>query len=75
MMRPYILRYLDKDDECCPVMTVRYRGHSGEHAIERFYESEDSDGWIVLSFERAAENAASQYRQTRHNVASVRGLS
>lgn len=46
-MKRYRIRYRDADDPGCPEMTVIYKGYDKVHAIERFWESPDGEGWEI----------------------------
>jgi hypothetical protein len=60
----HLLRYTDASDPSSPVFETRIWAYNSDHAIDKFFDSEDSDGWTVLSWERAQDEA--QHRAKRH---------
>lgn len=51
-MYRYRITYRDTDP-ACPLFTWITRAHDEEHALDRFYESDDDpEGWIVVKVER-----------------------
>lgn len=51
----YRIEYRDDADPGCPVFTTYVRATSREHAIERFHDAPDGDGWEILDVVRARE--------------------
>lgn len=50
-MRRYRITYRDADPGC-PLFTWITRAYDEEHALRRFYESDDDpEGWIVVKIE------------------------
>lgn len=42
------VRYRDAHDPCFPIFTWRTWAYDAEHAIDKFYMSDDDDGWTVV---------------------------
>lgn len=57
-MKKYSITYQDATDLGCPAFTCVVRAHSYQHAIERFFESDDT-GWLVLRIAMHQENVPS----------------
>lgn len=47
-MKLFRITYTDESDPCCPEFTQRVRAHDREHAEEKFFDSDDFDGWKIL---------------------------
>jgi len=51
-VKRYRITYRDADPGC-PLFTWVTRAHDEEHALRRFYESDDDpEGWVVVKIER-----------------------
>jgi len=64
----YVIRYVDKYDDACPIMTWHTWGYNLEDAEMRFddsCEAESDDGWKILSIARLL-NGLSQHRAVQH---------
>lgn len=49
--------------------TSRYWAYDSEHAVEKFYDSEDSDGWEATSFKRVPEHGL-MHRAAEHKLSA-----
>lgn len=47
-MNLYEFEYRDSSDPACPIFTSRVKGYNLEHAIEKWCDSPNADGWIIL---------------------------
>lgn len=47
-MRRYAIEYKDSCDPGCPVFTWTCRAHNPQHAEQKFFDSEDSEGWAIV---------------------------
>jgi hypothetical protein len=47
-MRRYIIRYRDESPES-PMFALSTIAHDAEDAEERFFDSPDADGWVIVS--------------------------
>lgn len=45
----YKITYKDESDPGCPVFSYSLWAYNQEHAESRFYDSEDADGWEIIS--------------------------
>lgn len=52
-MKRWRIEYRDDADDGCPVFTTHVRGYTREHAIERFHDAPDGDGWEILKVTQA----------------------
>lgn len=59
----YAIKYRDKYDSVAPEFEQRTWAYSEEHALDRFYDTDD-DGWLVLAFARVIEGPS--HRMTWH---------
>lgn len=57
----YAIEYRDSDDEGCPVFTWRTWAYSFAHALDRFFESEDAEGWTALRIARVMAERPSSF--------------
>lgn len=61
----YLLRYKDKDDPASPTFDWKTWAYDSEHALDKFYDSDD-EGWKIVSWERVKDGA--QHRARRHDM-------
>ena len=64
----YVIRYTDKYDDCCPVMTWHTWAYNLEDAEMRFddsCEADGDDGWKIVSLARVLDSV-SQHRAVQH---------
>lgn len=47
-MKRYRIEYRDDCDRGCPVFVTTVRGYDQDHAIERFRDAADGEGWEIL---------------------------
>lgn len=66
----YLVRYTDTRDDCCPTFQQRMWAYNLEHVEDRFYSSEDADGWKIVSIERVSADGA-QHRAVKHAPAGA----
>lgn len=52
-MKRYRIEYRDDCDPGCPTFTTHVRAYDREHAIERFHDAPDGDGWEILKITEA----------------------
>lgn len=57
----YAIEYRDSDDKGCPVFTWRTWAYSFAHALDRFHESEDAEGWTALRIARVMAERPSSF--------------
>jgi hypothetical protein len=46
-MKRYRIEYRDEDPGC-PVFCAIVRAHDRDHAIERFLDAPDGEGWVIV---------------------------
>ncbi len=50
-LNKYQVRYTDSGDEGCPDFTCVIHAYNKEHAMDKFFDSDDDD-WKVLSIKK-----------------------
>ncbi len=45
----YKISYRDSGDTGCPVFSYSLWTYNQEHAQDKFYDSEDADGWEIIT--------------------------
>jgi hypothetical protein len=63
----YAVTYTDPSDFAIGELVQRIWAYNIEHALDRFYGSEDADGWKALRVARVLEGV-SQHRAISHEV-------
>ena len=53
-MNRYRIKYRDESDLGCPVFSCVLKAHDREHAIERFHDAPDGDGWEIVDVVKIA---------------------
>jgi hypothetical protein len=61
----YIVTYTDRGDVACPEFTQGVWAYNLEHAEDKFFDGEDSEGWKILSIRRL-HDTLSQHHAIRH---------
>jgi hypothetical protein len=62
----YVITYTDSSDPDFPDMTWKTWAYDSDHALDKFYDSGDDDGWKAKSWRRETE--APVHRQTEHSL-------
>ena len=53
-VKRYRIEYRDEDPSC-PIFSCTVKAHDREHALERFLDAPDGDGWVIV---RISEHVA-----------------
>jgi len=54
-LRKFRVHYTDESDEACPIFSYVTRAYDIEHVEMKFFESDDSEGWKIVSIESVLE--------------------
>ena len=48
-MKRYRIEYRDDCDPGCPIFKTTIKAYDREHAVERFLDAPDGEGWEIIS--------------------------